>query len=160
MSDTATVEITVTVEPAVRDCAIVSVDSAPSHVPPGVTVAVNVTVTNKGSASESFNLTLSRDSKAIAVKRISSLSPGSGLTETFDWNTAGLLPGNYTLRISLENLLGETSLTDNVASVTVNIIQPPPSSSVPYYPYLVGAIVAGIVGLFVYPFVGARRRGI
>ena len=160
MSDTKTVEMTVMVEPAVRDCAIVSVDSAPSHIPPGVTVAVNVTVTNKGSVSESFNLTLSHDSKVIAVKRITSLSPGSGFTVTFEWSTAGLSPGNYTLTVSLDNLPGETYLTDNVASVTVNVIQPPSSSSLLYYPYLVGAIAAGIIGLLAYPFVGARRRGI
>ncbi len=160
MSDTKTVEMTATVEPAVRDCAIVSVDSAPSHIPPGVTVAVRVRVTNKGSVSESFNLTLSHDSKAIAVKRITSLNPGSGFTETLEWSTAGLSPGNYTLTVSLDNLPGETSLTDNVASVTVNVIQPPSSSSLPYYPYLVGAIAAGVIGLLAYPFVGGRRRGI
>ena len=160
MSDTKTVEMTVTVEPAVRDCAIVSVDSAPSHIPPGVTVAVKVTVTNKGSVSESFNLTLSHNSKAIAVKRITSLNPGSGFTETFEWSTAGLSPGNYTLTVSLDNLPGENSLMDNVANVTVNVIQPPSSSSLLYYPYLVGAITAGVIGLLAYPFVGGRRRGI
>ncbi len=160
MSDMKTVELRVAGIPDVHDCAIVSVESTPSYIPAGVTVTIKVVVTNKGTVSESFNLTLSHDSKANAIKRITSLNPGSGFTETLEWSTAGLSPGNYTLTVSLDNLPGETPLTDNVASVTVNVIQPPSSSSLLYYPYLVGAIAAGVIGLLAYPFVGGRRRGI
>ena len=76
-------------------------------------VKVKVTVKNKGTVSETFNVTLSVNSTQIDVKE-ATLEPYATTTLTYTWNTSGLIPlQNYTLTASADILPDEPNITDN-----------------------------------------------
>jgi parallel beta-helix repeat protein len=78
----------------------------------GYSMRTNITVTNRGDFSETFNVTLYANTTAIATQTIT-LTSGNSTTVTFTWNTSGFAKGNYTINAVADVVQGETSTADN-----------------------------------------------
>jgi len=98
----------------VRDVAVVNVTTAPAEPIVGQLVTINVTVENHGGYSEDFeveftcNVTIRRDIDIVYTNESQpSVTPpmGDSTTFSFNWNTAGINPGGYS--ITAEAILAE-----------------------------------------------------
>jgi len=77
-------------------------------------VAVTVTVKNRGTVNDSFNVTLNYNTTLIGTQTVSSLAPYATQALTFTWNFTGLLRlHNYTLQAIASTIPGETQTGDN-----------------------------------------------
>lgn len=139
----------------VHDVAVTNVVPSPSSVAVGGTVSINVTVSNMGNASESFDVTLSHGSSVIGTQAVTNLLPGASKVLTFSWDTKDVAVGDYTLTATASTISGETKTSDNVYSnVSVKVTQ---ASTLPLELILAaagGAIVVVGAGTFLY----MRRR--
>jgi len=96
----------------VHDVAVLSVVPSSSLVYIGDVLNVNVTVKNKGSVAEFFNVTLYYNSSTVGILRVDNLAAGSEYTLTFYWNTSAVSEGNYTISASAP-LPGDINVSDN-----------------------------------------------
>jgi hypothetical protein len=78
----------------------------------GYTMNINVTVTNKGDFTETFDVTLYANTTAIETKQVTLTSLNS-TTITYTWNTTDYAKGNYTMWAYAEPVQGETETADN-----------------------------------------------
>ncbi len=95
------------------DIAIRDVTPFQTIVGQGSTISINVTVTNQGAYTETFNVTAYYASDPIETQTVTNLPSGTSTNLTFLWNTTGVPYGNYT--ISAYAALGpsETDTADN-----------------------------------------------
>jgi len=126
---------------AVRDIAITSVTASPMRVMPGESVSINVTIANKGSVDETFNLTASYHGNSIGNKTDISLAADRSTTVSFVWNTTGVAAFEY--NITAEAVVGvDYYPDDNVNSevkVRVGVIRDVAITNVVVDPTLFGA---------------------
>jgi hypothetical protein len=80
----------------------------------GSLVPCNVTVVNKGSYSETINVTLYVNSTLVQTITIVNLSSNGITTTQFVWNTTEFAKGNYTISAYACPVLGETDTSDNM----------------------------------------------
>jgi hypothetical protein len=82
----------------------------------GYAARVNVTAENKGSFTETFNVTayaVNVTGSYVIGEQQTTLNPAENTTLTFTWNTAGFAYGNYTMSAYAWPVPGETSTGDN-----------------------------------------------
>jgi uncharacterized repeat protein (TIGR01451 family) len=111
----------------VHNVAAISQTPTPTIVNQGEHVTIEVVVENKGTQSESFNVTCYYNTTIIDTKRVSNLSAGQQETVVFDWDTTGVPPGNYSIKAWADSgsEITETDETDNwCTSQTIVEIQP------------------------------------
>lgn len=87
-----------------RNFTYTSIDTKP--------ILVNMTVTNKGSTSETFDLTVEANTTIINTQRIT-LETGQVAEVGFPWNTTLLPTGLYKLSAQVSQVQGEVNLADN-----------------------------------------------
>jgi hypothetical protein len=92
-----------------HDIAIVSVLTSKTIVSQGYSDAINVTVENLGSFTETFSVTIHANTTAIATQTLP-LAIGAYTIVNFTWNTTGLACGNYVLTGVVTLAPGETNL--------------------------------------------------
>lgn len=98
-----------------RDIAIINVLPSQTEVDAGETVNINVTATNEGDTPENFNVTAYYNTTAIATQNVADLAPGTNVTLTFTWNTAGVTPDmNYTISAEASILPNEVDTENNI----------------------------------------------
>src|SRR3989304_3195439 len=114
----------VTIVVPIHDVTISSI-SAPTSANKGDIVNVQVTVTNVGTYSETFDVTLTdtTDSKIIGVKT-TTVGSGNSQTTSFSWDTSTASEGNHNLEAKAATVIGETNLSNNVKTKQVNIQVP------------------------------------
>jgi hypothetical protein len=95
-----------------HDIAVLSVNPLKTIVGQGYTMQTNVTVTNQGDYTETFNVTLYANTTAIETKQVTLTSLNS-TTITYTWNTTDYAKGNYTMWAYAEPVQGETETADN-----------------------------------------------
>jgi PKD repeat protein len=120
----------------IYDIAIVNIQVEPKQVYIGRSISINVTVENKGTQSEVFDVSVYANSTIIASSQDQQLAYGEQKTLPFSWNTTGFAEGIYLIKANITVLPGEIDISDNefpragippvVVEVTVNIITPPP----------------------------------
>ncbi|MDH5691459.1 MAG: PKD domain-containing protein, partial [Candidatus Bathyarchaeota archaeon] len=119
-------EWTVTVvDTRAHDVAIAVVTPCKTIVGQGLTMSINVTVTNKGNFTEAFNVTTYANTTAIQTLNVTNLPPGNSTTIIFTWNTTAFSKGSYTTSANATTVLGETDISDNGyidGTVRVNIV--------------------------------------
>jgi len=145
---------TVTIELA-HDVAVTGVTVSPSSVASGGKVSVNVTVTNKGSATETFNVTLSYGSTVIETEPVTGLLPGDSKTLDFVWETKDVAVGDYTLTANAGPVSGEIKTSDNTYSGVVVTVTAAPMLPLELW---IGMIVVIIVVVGGGAFLFMRRR--
>ena len=115
--------------PAVHDVAVV--DLSASNVGSSGTwdvggpVAINATVGNRGTQSETFDVSAYAGTVLVGRTTVTDLRPGADQDITFLWNTAIAEPGSYPLHVEASPVPHETRLSNNARSgVTVNLVSP------------------------------------
>jgi len=117
--------VIVKVVAVVHDVAVTNVSVSPSQVESGGKVSVNVTIMNKGTVTETFNVTLSYDSTVIKTETVTNLEPNSSKTLTLAWETKDVPTGDYELTVTASPISGETQTTNNTYSgVVVKVTAP------------------------------------
>lgn len=96
----------------IHDIAIVAITVSNDSVYTGESLQINVTVTNNGNMTETFNLGVYYDSHLIGTLREGSLAPSTQHTFVLDWNTSSVNEGFYEIsgHVSLE---GDSNTLDN-----------------------------------------------
>jgi len=140
----------------VHDVAILSVSPSAIEVQAGQQINVTVVVKNKGTTTETFNVTVYYNNTILETKSVIDLAPGAETTLIFTWNTTGLTQGViYMIRAETSEIQGETDTTDN--NFTGGIVKISQGSSTPAgfwdtvlpYAVAVGAALASILLLAV-----------
>jgi hypothetical protein len=98
--------------PSVRvqlhDIAVINVTVTPTTFTPGAVLTINVTVLNNGTETEYLNVTVYKDSDPVKTVTFlhkvgmqwkTSLLPDQNGTTTIEWDTTGISPGDYTLKV-------------------------------------------------------------
>jgi outer membrane protein assembly factor BamB len=115
------------------------------------TTFVNVTVANTGNYTETFNVTLYRDSVEIGLQAVT-LNAGESRILAFAWNTTGVLLGNYTLKATASTVPYEANTDDN--TVTLEF----PVTVVPEFPVITALLAAFVVPTLAVTILTKRRR--
>jgi PKD repeat protein len=107
-----------------RDIAIINITPSTNKTYVGHTITINVTVTNKGEAAETFHVILYyniTNDDIIGVQEVSNLPPGENQTLTFTWSTIGINPRKYNITGVATPLMGETNISDNTLSTMIHV---------------------------------------
>jgi PKD repeat protein/KaiC/GvpD/RAD55 family RecA-like ATPase len=109
----------------VHDAAIIDITLSVTEVQLGQIVNVTVKTKNKGTAPESFGVTLFRNETVIASQQVVNLPPGEEQGLIFYWNTSGVQDGGrFLIQAKADNVTGETALSDNIGvGGLVNVFQ-------------------------------------
>jgi hypothetical protein len=102
-----------TVSP-IHDVAVINISLPFDNIYSGEAVELNVTVRNKGTVQESFNVTVYYNNTIIEKKLVSNLTEGSDATLTYDWNTTAVPAGIYILKAEASVITGEVNVNDNI----------------------------------------------
>jgi PKD repeat protein len=106
----------------VHDIAITGLTAAPSTVKIGETVTIQVTVENQGNLTETFTVTVYRNSTTIETHTVTDMIDGGSQLLTTVWNTAGAGVGVYSIKAETSVISGETDTLDNSRTgVTVTL---------------------------------------
>ncbi len=97
---------------APHDVAVQAVTLSRNIVGQGYSMHTNITVTNRGTYTEAFNVTLYANATLIETREVV-LSSGNSTTLTFTWETFGFVKGNYTISVVADSVPGEIYSTDN-----------------------------------------------
>lgn len=114
-----------TVSP-VHDVSVKNISLSYSKICAGETVSLNVTVENKGTVSESFNVSIYYNETIIEMKLVQNLSEGLNETLTYHWNTTNVHAGVYMLKAEASVVSGETHVNDNLLIYGPITIYPKP----------------------------------
>jgi hypothetical protein len=124
-----------------HDVAVVGVHPSKTIVGQGFSMHINVTVTNQGDFTETFNVTVYANTTAIQTKTLT-LTSGTSTTITFIWDTSGFAKGNYTISAEADIVPGELSITDNkFANGEVKVTIPGDINGDKYVNYLDGILL-------------------
>lgn len=121
---TSAKEITIRVA---HDVAVVEVITSETIVTAGESLSIDVTVLNKGTETESFDVETYYDGNLIDTQPVW-LDPGASRTLTLVWDTSGVEEGTYTISAEATEVEGETNLEDNTredGTVRVEVPEPP-----------------------------------
>jgi len=97
----------------VHNIAVANVSLPFSKIVSGEAIPINVTVANKGTVPESFNVTVYRNGTLIEARSVYELTEGSNVTLIYIWNTSTVLPGDYLIKAEASVVPGETDVEDN-----------------------------------------------
>jgi len=160
-NDGFTKSISNTITVVIHDAAILSVSPSATEAQAGQQVNITVVVKNKGTTTETFNVTIYYNNNKIETQLVQGLAPNSETTLTVLWNTTGVTPdSSYTLRAEISQITGESNTTDNTALTNVRIL-PKQSSPSDFWsviqPYVI-PILAVIGSTVLLTVVTLRRR--
>jgi len=86
----------------------------------GDLVTINVTVANEGNFTETFNVTVYANITLVGTQTDIALTSGDRTTLTFNWNTIGIVEGNYTINASVV-LSGDEDPSDNTRAAQIEL---------------------------------------
>lgn len=114
----------------VHDVAVNSV-TAPASTTQGNTAAVDVSITNQGDFTETFDVTLVSDLDGT-IQTLSSGALGAGATTVlnFSWDTTASTIGTHTLTATAATVTGEFDTADNAASTSADVAAAGPINDV------------------------------
>jgi hypothetical protein len=95
-----------------HDIAVTNVRPSKTVVGQGFCMFINITVSNFGRYSETFNTTTSANDTVIYTNSVA-LASGFNALQSFVWNVSGFSIGNYIIKSYAEPVGGETNTTDN-----------------------------------------------
>lgn len=140
--------------PIGHEIAMTQVTVLPVTVTVGEKMSINATVTNAGEFNETFDVTAYYDGNVIETRTGVSLDSGKKTFLTFSWDTSGVSPGTYTIKVVAATVEGETKVINNTfvyGAVTVEAVA---TSNLPIY---IGAAVA-VVAVVIVTLYFARMR--
>jgi KaiC/GvpD/RAD55 family RecA-like ATPase/PKD repeat protein len=122
-NDGFTNSVSNTITIVIRDVAVLNVSPSTTEAQAGQQVSITVTVKNKGTTTETFNVTIYYNDNEIETQLAQNLAPNAETTLTFIWNTTGLAQdSSYNIKAETSQIEGETNTTDNNYSTSIRII--------------------------------------
>jgi len=110
----------------VHDVAVFDVRCSSAEAYIGQIVNITVSVENKGTVTETFDVSAYANTTDIGTLTITDLFMGCQATLVFTWNTTSFTKGNYTISAIADAVLGETDTADNTyVDGIVNIMRRP-----------------------------------
>ncbi|MEM2293994.1 MAG: cohesin domain-containing protein [Nitrososphaerota archaeon] len=98
----------------IRDVAVVDVKPEMNYAYQGWIIQINVTVTNKGNLTETFDVKVYYDATIIGTLTVKDLMPNRNFTVTFYWDTKDVPPcRNYTISAEVTTVPYELKTDDN-----------------------------------------------
>lgn len=113
IADNTYIDGEVRITSLIHDVAVVSVTPSSNVVLAGDDVNITVTVRNKGTETESFDVTVYYDNNAIGTQTVTDLAQDAEKTLTFLWDTTSTTVGNYTIKAIGSSVSGEANVADN-----------------------------------------------
>jgi PKD repeat protein/KaiC/GvpD/RAD55 family RecA-like ATPase len=109
----------------IHNVAITDVALSGTETQIGQTVTITVKAKNKGTAPESFAITVFQNETVLESQVVADLLPGAEQVLLFYWNTSNVQnSGNFSIQAKADNVTGETSLSDNLQyGGTVSMLQ-------------------------------------
>ena len=142
-----------------RDVAIIDVTLSKTGVQRGEAVEVTVKVKNKGNETESFGLTVYYDHTLIGGERVENLASSAEKQLVFEWDTANVNQGTYTISAVAETVEGEIETADNTfVDGTVTVFSGAPLQSWIILAFLVGLVIVAALVLLLFLGILRRRR--
>jgi hypothetical protein len=127
------VEIKPKLPPIIHDVAIVDVKISNNSLYIGDLLYINVSVANKGTTTETFNVETYYDSLLIKTLEVNALAPDTQVTLIFVWNTSSVPEGFYQIN-ALAPLPDDVNVLDNTfIDGVVQIKTKPPPPAKQYY---------------------------
>lgn len=99
-----------------HDIAVLEVTASANEAIPGAIVDITVQVRNNANitVSESFTVTAKYNSTIIGTKAVTNLAKGVTQNLVFNWDTAGLASGNYTISAEASTVPDELNTDNNL----------------------------------------------
>ncbi len=122
-------------------------------------ITVNVTVTNEGNFTETFDVTVKYDGSVIETRTGVSLDAGASTILTFTWNTTDIDSGSYILQASA-SLTGELDPQDNTRvsdKITLSVPSGPGGFPDIFLYAAVGGAIAIAAALAAFYFLRVRK---
>lgn len=130
----------------IQDIAVADVALSKIKLTTGESLTIDVTITNKGTATETFNVAVYYNDTLLETKTLTNLTEGSTETLGFNWDTQGIEESVYIIKAVAEPLLGETYVTDNTQTKGVVIEELP--VNIFLYTTIGLAIVTAIIAVY------------
>jgi parallel beta-helix repeat protein len=112
-----------------HDIAVTSVTPSKNQANPGevVTITVKVRNNNNISSTETFTVTAKYNNTVIGTQQVTALAQGAISVLTFNWDTTGVAPGNYTIKAEATRVTDElntdnNSLTDGTVKIKAPLV--------------------------------------
>jgi outer membrane protein assembly factor BamB len=114
-------------------------------------ISVNVTATDPGNYTETFNVTLYYDTAEIGLQTVT-LNAGESRVLAFEWNTTGVSGGNYTLNAAASIVPYEVSTDGNTVTLRT------PVTLIPEFPFITTLIAALIASTITVTILTRRKQ--
>jgi hypothetical protein len=98
----------------VHDIAVYRIKLSSYDVIPGQSVSIDVIFENQGDYTENFNVIAYANSTIIGTVANITLASGNLTTVNFNWDTAGIPLGSYTISAQASIVAGENDTSDNI----------------------------------------------
>jgi len=95
-----------------HNLAVINVQPNQTYVMQNRTISISVTVKNKGSETEHYNVTAYYNGIPVAPLKTDGMGPKYNKTLTFLWNTSGVAPGTYIISANVIHVPEEYDLDD------------------------------------------------
>jgi PKD repeat protein len=117
LSNATTVKINIL--EALHDVAVTEIKPYRTVAGNGTSTSINITTSNKGDVTETFNVSLFYDSNIIGTQTVTLASKQATIL-SFNWTTPTTL-GNYTIKAEASQVSGETDTANNSLSSTIQV---------------------------------------
>lgn len=108
-----TIEVKTNQTAVAHDISIITVTTSATQVFVGDPVGINVVIINKGNGSETFDLSIYRNSSLIETRNVVGLASLAEVSIAFTWNTEFVDPDIYQI-IASAPLVGDAQPSDNI----------------------------------------------
>ncbi len=119
---------TITTPAPDHNVAVVSVRAAPTSIVRGATISISVIVLNQGNVAESFRVTTYYNDTLISSLTVTDLQPNANESLSFQWDTAGVGPGTYSVKAVASPVPGENDTSNNARIGDIVTIAAPPNA--------------------------------
>jgi parallel beta-helix repeat protein len=112
-------------KPTQHNIAVLNVVTSKTVVGQGFIVRINTTIVNLSYNTETFSVTVYRNTTIISAIMGITLTSGNFTTKTTVWNTTGITKANYAIKAEATPVPGETEIADNTfIDGTVKVTKP------------------------------------
>ncbi|HYY48570.1 MAG TPA: PKD domain-containing protein, partial [Thermoplasmata archaeon] len=111
--------------PVIHDVAVTGTTQVVDYAIVGSPVTVNTTVTNLGTAAESFGVEALANGVSVAAVNLTDLAPGESRPISLTWDTTHAAPDSYDVTVRAATVSGETNTTNNEASAGTVVVYAP-----------------------------------
>ena len=106
----------------IHDLSVSSITVSPPTIYTDTMVNINATIRNNGGYNETSDVTLFQNGSPVGNFSTVNFTLGKDICLPFIWNTSGLIPNSYTLKVKVDPVANEINRKDNEMNVTVYII--------------------------------------